>query len=31
LEELSAQELGRTVLARMGEKAQTLEVEIDAI
>ena len=31
LEELSDQELGRTVLARMGERAQAIEVDIDAI
>ena len=30
LEELSDQELGRTVLARMGERAQAFEVDIDA-
>ncbi|MDO9159712.1 MAG: type II toxin-antitoxin system Phd/YefM family antitoxin [Burkholderiaceae bacterium] len=31
LEELSDQDLGRTVLARMGERAQAIEVDIDAI
>ena len=31
LEELSDQELGRTVLARMAERAQAIEVDIDAI
>ena len=31
LEELSDQELGRTVLARMGERARAIEVDIDAI
>ncbi len=31
LEELSDQELGRTVLARMGERAQAIEVDIEAI
>jgi antitoxin StbD len=31
LEELSDQELGRTVLARIGERAQAIEVDIDAI
>ena len=31
LEELSDQELSRTVLARMGERAQAIEVDIDAI
>ena len=31
LAELSDQELGRTVLARMGERAQAIEVDIDAI
>lgn len=28
---LSDQELGRTVLARMGERAQAVDVDIDAI
>ena len=31
LEELSDQQLGRTVLARMSERAQAIEVDIDAI
>ncbi len=31
LEALSDQELGRTVLARMGERAQAVDVDIDAI
>ena len=31
LEALSEQELGRTVLARMGERAQAVDVDIDAI
>ena len=31
LEELADQELGRTVLARMGERAQAIEVDIDPI
>jgi antitoxin StbD len=31
LAELSDQELGRTVLARMVERAQAIEVDIDAI
>lgn len=31
LEELSDQELGRTVLARMGERAKAIEVDVDAI
>jgi antitoxin StbD len=31
LEELSDQELGRTVLARLGERANAIEVDIDAI
>ena len=31
LEELADQELHRTVLARMGERAQAIEVDIDAI
>jgi DNA-damage-inducible protein J len=31
LEGLSDQELGRTVLARMGERASAVEVDIDAI
>jgi hypothetical protein len=30
LEELCDQELGRTVLARMGERAKAIEVDIDA-
>ena len=31
LEELADQELSRTVLARMSERAQAIEVDIDAI
>ena len=31
LEELSDQQLGRTVLARMSERAQAIDVDIDAI
>jgi len=31
LEELADQELTRTVLARMGERANAIEVDIDAI
>ena len=31
LEELSDQKLGRTVLKRMSERAQAIEVDIDAI
>ncbi|WP_394791002.1 type II toxin-antitoxin system Phd/YefM family antitoxin [Rhodoferax sp.] len=31
LEELADQDLHRTVLARMGERAQAIEVDIDAI
>lgn len=31
LEELSDQKLGRTVLARMSERAQAIEVDVDAI
>ena len=31
LEDLSDQQLGRTVLARMSERAQAIEVDIDAI
>ncbi len=31
LESLSDQELGRTVLARMSERANAIEVDIDAI
>ncbi|MBK7006432.1 MAG: type II toxin-antitoxin system Phd/YefM family antitoxin [Burkholderiales bacterium] len=31
LDELGDQELHRTVLARMGERAQAIEVDIDAI
>ncbi len=31
LEELSDQELGHTVLARMGERSQAIEVDIDAL
>lgn len=31
LEELADQELNRTVLARMSERAQAIEVDIDAI
>ena len=31
LEALSDQELGRTVLARMDERAQAVDVDIDAI
>ena len=31
LEALSDQELSRTVLARMGERAHAIEVDIDAI
>ena len=31
LEELSDQELHRTVLARMGERSHAIEVDIDAI
>jgi hypothetical protein len=31
LEALSDQELGRTVLARMGERVQAVDVDIDAI
>ena len=31
LEELADQELSRTVLARMGERANAIEVDIDAI
>lgn len=31
LEELADQELGRTVLARMSERANAIEVDIDAI
>ena len=31
LEELADQELSRTVLARMGERASAIEVDIDAI
>jgi antitoxin StbD len=31
LEALSDQELGRTVLARLGERANAIEVDIDAI
>lgn len=31
LEELTDQELSRTVLARMGERANAMEVDIDAI
>lgn len=31
LEELADQELHRTVLARMGERARAIEVDIDAI
>jgi antitoxin StbD len=31
LEELADQELGRTVLARMGERARAIEVDVDAI
>ena len=31
LEELSDQELGRTVLTRMSERANAIEVDIDAI
>ncbi len=31
LEELSDQQLGRTVLKRMSERAQAIEVDIDAI
>ena len=31
LEELSDQQLGRTVLARLSERAQAIEVDVDAI
>ncbi len=31
LEELADQELSRTVLARMGERANAIEVDVDAI
>ena len=31
LKAISEQELGRTVLARMGERAQAVDVDIDAI
>lgn len=31
LEELTDQELSRTVLARMGERAKAMEVDVDAI
>jgi hypothetical protein len=31
LEALADQELGRKVLARLGERAQAIEVDIDAI
>ena len=31
LEELTDQELSRTVLARMGERANAIEVDVDAI